>query len=210
MKKLCDYTGRDFLELLASDAPAPGGGGGAAMAGALAAALSSMVGNLTAGKKKFAEHEEEVRLLLKKAETLRTAMLDLADRDAEVFTRFMECYKLPKSNEREKEIRSAAIREAAKLAAGVPLEIARNSMSILETAERLAVIGNPSVITDAAVSALLARAALRSAEYNVRINLSLTNDREFNETAENELAELQQKALAAEQKILQLTDKAIG
>ncbi len=210
MKKLCDYPGREFLEMLASDAPAPGGGGGAAMAGALAAALSSMVANLTAGKKKFAEHEGEIRLLLEKAETLRNELLDLADKDAEVFGRFMECYKLPKESEKEKELRAAAIREAAKLAAGVPLEIARGSMSVLDLAGRLAVIGNPGVITDAAVSALLARAALRSADYNVRINLKLTHDEKFNLAAEKELASLQEQALAAENAVLELTDKAIG
>ena len=176
MSTLTDLTSKEFLTALASSAPAPGGGGGAAMAGALAAALSSMVANLTLGKEKFAPVEPEIKELLAAAEEIRQNLLMLVEEDAAVFNSFMSCYKLPKATEAEKVARTAAIRNAAKQAAEVPLAIARASYRVLQLAQRLVCIGNPGVITDGACSALLARAALRCAEYNVRINLGLTKD----------------------------------
>ena len=163
MSTLTDLTSKEFLTALASSAPAPGGGGGAAMAGALAAALSSMVANLTLGKEKFAPVEPEIKELLAAAEEIRQNLLRLVEEDATVFNSFMSCYKLPKATEAEKAARTAAIRNAAKRAAEVPLAIARASYRVLQLAQRLVGIGNPGVITDGACSALLARAALRCA-----------------------------------------------
>ena len=97
MNKLGDLSCKEFLTELASAAPAPGGGGGAAMAGALAAALASMVANLTIGKEKFADREPEVKELVEQAEAERVRLLELADEDAAVFNSFMSCYKLPKA-----------------------------------------------------------------------------------------------------------------
>lgn len=210
MSKLVELSGVEFLEKLASSAPAPGGGGGAAMAGALAAALSSMVANLTLGKEKFAAQEDEVKELLAQAEAVRGTLLKLVEDDAEVFNSFMACYKLPKATDEEKTARTAAIRAAAKQAAGVPLAIARAAAEVAVIAARLVVIGNPGVITDGACSILLARAAVRCAEYNVRINLGLTKDDEFNAQALVELAELQARVLKLEEESLAATDKAIG
>ncbi|MDY4919641.1 MAG: cyclodeaminase/cyclohydrolase family protein [Phascolarctobacterium sp.] len=210
MSKLVELSGVEFLEKLASSAPAPGGGGGAAMAGALAAALSSMVANLTLGKEKFAAQEDEVKELLAQAEAVRGTLLKLVEDDAEVFNSFMACYKLPKATDEEKAARTAAIRAAAKQAAGVPLAIARAAAEVAVIAARLVVIGNPGVITDGACSILLARAAVRCAEYNVRINLGLTKDDEFNAQALVELAELQARVLKLEEESLAATDKAIG
>lgn len=130
--------------------------------------------------------------------------------DAEVFNSFMACYKLPKATDEEKAARTAAIRAAAKQAAGVPLAIARAAAEVAVIAARLVVIGNPGVITDGACSILLARAAVRCAEYNVRINLGLTKDDEFNAQALVELAELQARVLKLEEESLAATDKAIG
>ena len=124
MSTLTDLKSKDFLTALASSAPAPGGGGGAAMAGALAAALASMVCNLTIGKEKFAQQEPEVKDLLDEAEEVRQALLALVEDDAAVFNSFMACYKLPKATDAEKAARTAAIRAAAKQAAEVPLAIA--------------------------------------------------------------------------------------
>ena len=142
MNKLGDLSCNEFLTELASAAPAPGGGGGAAMAGALAAALASMVANLTIGKEKFAECEPEVKELLKQAEAERVRLLTLVDEDAAVFNSFMSCYKLPKTTDEEKAARTAAIRAAAKQAATVPLNIARSSFAVLKLADRLVVSGN--------------------------------------------------------------------
>ena len=210
MSKLTDLTSKDFLTALASSAPAPGGGGGAAMAGALAAALASMVANLTIGKEKFAAQECEVKALLQEAEQVRQDLLALVEDDAAVFNSFMACYKLPKTTDAEKAARTAAIRKAAKQAAVVPLAIARASYKVLQLAHRLVIIGNPGVITDGACSALLARAALRCAEYNVRINLGLTKDEAYNEQVAAELNKLLKTAEELEEQALAATDKALG
>ena len=210
MSKLTDLTSKDFLTALASSAPAPGGGGGAAMAGALAAALASMVANLTIGKEKFAAQECEVKALLQEAEQVRQDLLALVEDDAAVFNSFMACYKLPKTTDAEKAARTAAIRKAAKQAAEVPLAIARASFKVLQLAHRLVIIGNPGVITDGACSALLARAALRCAEYNVRINLGLTKDEAYNAQVAAELNKLLKTAEELEEQALAATDKALG
>ena len=210
MSKLTDLTSKDFLTALASSAPTPGGGGGAAMAGALAAALASMVCNLTIGKEKFAAQECEVKALLQEAEQVRQDLLALVEDDAAVFNSFMACYKLPKTTDAEKAARTAAIRKAAKQAAEVPLAIARASYKVLQLAHRLVIIGNPGVITDGACSALLARAALRCAEYNVRINLGLTKDEAYNEQVAAELEKLLKTAEELEEQALAATDKALG
>lgn len=209
MSKLTEMKSADFLAALASSAPAPGGGGGAAMAGALAAALASMVCNLTIGKEKFAQQEPEVKELLDEAEEVRQSLLTLVEDDAAVFNSFMACYKLPKATEAEKAARTAAIRSAAKQAAEVPLAIARASYRALMLAERLVCIGNPGVITDGACSAILARAALRCAEYNVRINLGLTKDEEYNHGVQAELNNLLKNAEELEAGVLALTDKVL-
>ena len=210
MNNLTELKSTDFLTALASSAPAPGGGGGAAMAGALAAALASMVANLTIGKEKFAQQEPEVKELLDEAEEVRQTLLQLVEDDAAVFNSFMACYKLPKATEEEKALRTAAIRNAAKQAAEVPLAIAKASYRALQLAQRLVCIGNPGVITDGACSALLARAALRCAEYNVRINLGLTKDEEYNRQVKAELNFLLKTAEELEQEALAVTDQVLA
>ena len=210
MSNLTDLKSTEFLTALASSAPAPGGGGGAAMAGALAAALASMVANLTIGKEKFAQQEPEVKALLEEAEQVRQRLLGLVEDDAAVFNSFMGCYKLPKATEEEKAARAAAIRSSAKQAAEVPLAIARASYKVLTLAERLVRFGNPGVITDGACSALLARAALRCAEYNVRINLGLTKDEAYNQSVQEELNNLLKTAEELELEALAVTDRVLA
>lgn len=210
MTKLTDLHTKEFLALLASDAPAPGGGGAAAMAGALAAALASMQANLTIGKKNFVEQQAEAELLLLQAENSRSKLLELAEDDAAVFSEFMRCYRLPKSNEEEQLLRSQSICRAAKRAAEIPLEIARESLRVMRLALRMAQIGNPHVITDGAVSGLLARAALRGSIYNIMVNLRLTQDEAYNMTLCQESNLLEQQAEKLEQEILALTDKVIS
>ncbi len=210
MNKLTDLHTKEFLALLASAAPAPGGGGAAAIAAAIAAALTSMLANLTIGKKKFIDHEGEIKELLQQAEYSRSRMLELAEADAEVFSAFMSCYRMPKDNEEEKNLRAAAICQAAKQAAEIPLEIAEESLRIMRLTARLAQIGNPNVITDGAVSALLARAALRSSAYNILVNLKLTGDTEYSDILTQKVAQLEEEALQLERQTLLVTDRVIG
>lgn len=210
MSDLTKLSCQEFLEKLASNAPTPGGGGGAAMAGALAVALTSMVGNLTVGKEKFAQHEAEVQELLAKAEALRIELLNLVNADAEVFDSFMVCYRLPKNTDEEKQARNQAIQNAAKEAAEVPLKITEACLEIMKLAERIAIIGNPSAITDAAVSSIMARAALRSAVYNVVVNLKLIKDEVYNQAMYAELEAMQNEAEALEKATLIAADEVLG
>lgn len=210
MNKLVEGSCKEFTDKLASNAPTPGGGGAAAMAGALAGALSAMVAELTIGKKGFDSVEAEITSLLGEANKQRILLLELVEQDAAVFADFMSCYKLPKSTEAEKAARSNAIREAAKRAAMVPMNIARACAEIVSISDKIAKIGNPNVITDATCSALLGRAALRCAVYNVYINLGLTKDEAFNNALRQETSDLERIAEAAEQNVLVATDKALA
>lgn len=210
MSKLVELNCENFTAALASEAPTPGGGGAAAMAGALAAALTSMVANLTLGKKGFEDIEPEIKGLLVSATGLKTELLDLVEQDAAVFGSFMACYKLPKNTDVEKKARLEAIHNAAKQAAGVPMNIARASAKVVALADKVAQIGNPNVITDATCSAILGRAALRCAVYNVFINLNLTKDDAFNDALRQEIAALLQATEAAEASVIALTDKALA
>lgn len=210
MSDLTKLSCQEFLEKLASNAPTPGGGGGAAMAGALAVALTSMVGNLTVGKEKFAQYEVEVQELLAKAEALRIELLNLVNADAEVFDSFMVCYRLPKNTDEEEQARNQAIQNAAKEAAEVPLKITEACLEIMKLAERIAIIGNPGAITDAAVSAIMARAALRSAVYNVVVNLKLIKDEAYNQAMYAELEAMQNAAEALEKATLITADGVLG
>jgi len=210
MSDLTKLSCQEFLGKLASNAPTPGGGGGAAMAGALAVALTSMVGNLTVGKEKFAQYEAEVQELLAKAEALRMKMFLLVNADAEVFNNFMVCYRMPKNTDEEKQARNQAIQNAAKEAAEVPLKIAESCLEIMKLAERIAIIGNPGAITDAAVSSIMARAALRSAVYNVVVNLKLIKDEAYNQAMYAELEAMQNEAEALEKATLITADEVLG
>lgn len=198
--KLSNLSCEEFLKKLASKEPTPGGGGAAAMCGAMAAALSSMVANLTIGKKGLEANEEQVKRLLLEAEHMRGSFLELIEADAQVFDTFMSCYALPKSTEEEKKARLDAIHAAAKQAADVPMQVVRISVRLLKIAKEMAELGNPNLITDAGCSAVLARAALDCSEYNVLINVPLTKDAVYNEAVLAELSSLKQTAyeLAAE------------
>lgn len=209
-KQLMDRTCKEFLADLASAEPTPGGGGAAALAGAIAAALTSMVANLTLGKKKYAEVEGQIRPIFITAEILRTRMEALVAADAAVFEGFMKVYRMPHITEEETNKRSKAIEVAAYDAAEVPLKIAESCMEVLEIAAQIVLIGNKSAVTDATVAAFLARAALRSACYNVQSNLLLIKDKEYVTKTESYMLKLNHKALECEEKVVHETDIAMG
>ncbi|WP_293718675.1 cyclodeaminase/cyclohydrolase family protein [uncultured Phascolarctobacterium sp.] len=210
MDNLMKLSCEEFLEKLASKEAVPGGGGAAALGGAISAALASMVANLTLGKEKFFSVESEMLRLAAASEYLRQELLQLAQEDASVFEAFMNCYKMPKATDAEKALRQAKIQEAAKMAAEIPMKIGEKSLAVLLLAAEAAELGNPAVITDAAVAALMARAAVRSAVYNVKINLNLINDRDYCSVVAGRITALEQEALAAEKNILEHTDKVLA
>jgi formiminotetrahydrofolate cyclodeaminase len=168
-----------FLDDIASSSPAPGGGSVAALSGALGVALTSMVCNLTVGRKKYADAEAEMRKVLSRAEALRATFIALADRDTEAFNKVMEAYSLPKDSDPHRALRDAAVAAATKEATLVPLEVMKHCIDGLALAGEAASLGNDKSISDAGVSALLLHAACEGAALNVRINLAALSDQEF-------------------------------
>ncbi len=209
MEKLLNTTCEKFLEELASKQPTPGGGAASALCGATAAALTAMLGNLTAGKAGSEANDKMALEIIIAADKLRLELAQLADDDAAVFNKFMEAYKMPKATDTEKAMRTAAIGQAAIAAAEVPMQIANKSLEVLKLARKLIVFGNPNAISDGTVSALMARAALRSALYNVKINLGLIKDDEYVAAARAKMQQLEAKAMEIEAFVLARTDEVL-
>lgn len=187
MSEIKDKSIEIFLDELASKQATPGGGSAAAVMGAQAAALVSMVCNLTIGKPKYAEVEAELRDLLGEAEVLRQTLLGMVKADVDVFDKLMVCYGLPKTNEQEKLYRSEQIQTMLKEATLVPLACAKACAQAIELSRIAAEKGNLGVISDAGVAVMAAYAGLKSAALNVQINAAGLKDRTF---AEAQLAEL--------------------
>ena len=189
--KLVEQRVVDFVAATASKEPTPGGGAIAALTAATGAALAEMVANLTFGKKGYEEVQSEMEELQTKAEAIRNRMLELSQADADVFNIFMNALGLPKNTDEEKAARTAAIQQAYKDAAMVPFEIGELANQIFDLAELASRKGNQNLITDGIIAAINARAAVKSAFLNVRINLSGIKDESF-------VAELTSKMYAIE------------
>lgn len=189
--KLVEQRVIDFVAATASKEPTPGGGAIAALTAATGAALAEMVANLTFGKKGYEAVQTEMEELQAKAEAIRERMLELSQADADVFNIFMKALGLPKNTDEEKAARTAAIQQAYKDAAMVPFEIGELANQIFDLAELASRKGNQNLITDGIIAAINARAAVKSAFLNVRINLSGIKDESF-------VAELTSKMYAIE------------
>ncbi len=166
-----------FLDDLASKAPTPGGGGASAYAGALACALSSMVGNLTVGKKTYAAVEDEVQARLITLEDMRARLVALIDADAEAFTPLSDAYRMPSETDEQKAAKGAALQAALTDACSVPLQIMEVCAAVIDQADYLAHNGSKLAVSDAGASAILARAAVCAASLNVYINTSSMADK---------------------------------
>ena len=166
----------DWLDDLASESSAPGGGAAAALDAAVGAALISMVCNLTIGRPKYAEYDDVNKAALETATKLRAEALELAEADEAAFTKVTDAYKLPRGTDEEKAARSAAIQASLIDAAGVPLRTAALCAQIIALAVKVEPGSNANLISDVAVAAASARAALDSAALNVEINLAAMND----------------------------------
>lgn len=177
--KLVEQRVIDFVAATASKEPTPGGGAIAALTAATGAALAEMVANLTVGKKGYEAVQPEMEELQAKAEAIRKRMLELSQADADVFNIFMNALGLPKNTDEEKAARTAAIQQAYKDAAMVPFEIGELANQIFDLAELASRKGNQNLITDGIIAAINARAAVKSAFLNVRINLSGIKDESF-------------------------------
>ncbi|MBK7996393.1 MAG: glutamate formimidoyltransferase [Blastocatellia bacterium] len=199
-----------FPDLVAAGTAAPGGGSVAAHCGMLAAALGQMMGNLTVGKKKFASVEWQVKELLTQLDELRAVLRQTITDNAESFNGVLKAMKLPKDSQAEQLARETAIQEATKHAVSVPVRTVEQSFAVLELLDDLSEIGNPNVLTDLAVGAQLAVVAIRSAYYNVLVNLSSITDNEFVTENQNKVSSLLERAQEIANKIEQTLRKSLS
>jgi len=200
MTEIKDTTVEAFLDALASSAATPGGGSAAAIMGGMGAALVSMVCNLTIGKKKYAEVEEEMKGLLAKTEDLRHRMTGMIQDDVRAFDTVMGAYGMPKESDAEKEARGAAIQDGLKQATEVPIRCCHLAREVIDLALVASEKGNLNVISDAGVGVLAAYAALRSAALNVYINAKMISDKSFVDAKLSELESLLAGAEATTEK----------
>lgn len=172
-----------FASVLAAKEPVPGGGGAAAYVGALAAALCSMVGNYTTGKKTYAAVEGDVQRMLLEADAARLRLLELVQEDADTFLPLSAAYGLSKDDPS----RESTLEEATKGACTAPLEMMRQLSHVIELLEEMGAKGSRMLLSDVGVGALLARAALEAASLNVFVNTKTLKDRRFAEQTEAEV-----------------------
>jgi glutamate formiminotransferase/formiminotetrahydrofolate cyclodeaminase len=200
----------EFVDLLSTDAPAPGGGSVAALCGALSGALSSMVGALTHGKKGYEDVFGEVEKIGVEGQRLKQALISDVDRDTEAFNRVMAAARLPKKTDEDKAAREEAMQAANKAATLVPLEVLRRSREAAEAARRIVEKGNKNSVSDGGVAALTARAAAEGAYLNVLINLPGITDEEFREKTLAEAAEIRKMVVEHTEETVRLAEKTIA
>lgn len=177
--KLAEMQVTEFVNLMASDAPAPGGGSAAALEGALGAALTAMVCALTVGKKKYADVQELAVKSQKKADDLKARFVDVMDRDTEAFNAVSAVFAMPKDTDEQKAARKAAMQEALKGCTKTPFEMMQLACETLELTRSLVGRLNASAASDLGCSALALRAAIQGAWLNVLINISGIADEAF-------------------------------
>lgn len=193
--KLAELKTAEFVDLLASDAPAPGGGSAAALEGALGAALTAMVCSLTIGKKKYAEFEELAAEAQKKAAGLKARFVDVMDRDTDAFNVVSAAFGMPKATDEEKAARSAAIQKGLEGCTKTPFEMMELAAETLELTASILGKSNDSAASDLGVSALSLRAAIQGAWLNVLINIGSLKNKELAEDYRKKGEALLAKAL---------------
>jgi formiminotetrahydrofolate cyclodeaminase len=171
-----DQPLQTYLDDLASSSPTPGGGSAAALSGAMAAALTCMVCQLTLGKEKYADVQDEMASLLSRAEEQRQRFQQLMAEDIAAYGKLSACFKMPRASEEERQARAAAIQQNLVEAALVPLEISERAVEVAGICERVAEIGNVNVLSDIAAAAMLAASAGTAAAWMVRVNLQSLKD----------------------------------
>lgn len=195
-----------FINQLESSEPVPGGGSVAALSSALASALSGMVANLTVGKKNYEEVSDQMTAVAAKMAEHKQMFVDMIDKDANSFDSVMKAYKLPKETDEEKANRSQLIQDGMKYAASVPLEVAEKTAVLFDDIAFLVKSGNANAQTDALVAAMMARTAILSALYNVKINLGSIKDEAYVDAMKIRVKALEKMAIQREAEILKMSD----
>lgn len=173
---LVDRTVTGFVHETASESAAPGGGSVAALAGALGAALATMVANLSAHRRGWDERWEEFSEWAVRGKEHHEHLLRLVDEDTDAFNGIMEAFRLPHGSADEAATRREAIAAATRRAIEVPLSVMETSLDAMEVAAAMVETGMEQSVSDAGAAALMARAAVRGAHLNVRINAATLDD----------------------------------
>src|SRR5213594_4115646 len=209
-KSLLKMNLREFCDETLGDSPAPGGGSVAALMGALGASLGGMVANLSAGKRGWDDRLEYFSDWAVKAQQLKDELLSLVDEDTAAFNKVMEAFALSKESAEEKAARSAAIEQATKYAAEVPLKVMETASKSYELLTEMAEKGNPASISDVGVGALATRACIGGAALNVRINLAGLKDEKFKSSLLKKIQQFSADSDARFKEIDQIVEAKLG
>ncbi len=201
-----EKTINEFNELLASSAPVPGGGGVSALVSALGAGLGVMVGRLTIGKKKYAEHEAELREISAESDGIRMRLLELVDEDARCFEPLSRAYSLPKDAPGRDEIMENCLMSAT----SAPMEVMHLSCRAIELTEHFARLGSALAISDAGCGAVLCASALKAAALNVYANTRLMKNREKAEEMNGKVREMLDKYVPIAEKTYRAVTERLG
>lgn len=209
-ERLVRMSVKGFARETASESAAPGGGSVSAYMGALAAALGTMVANLSAHKRGWDDRWKEFSDWAERGQDVMERLLRLVDEDTEAFAKIMDVFSMPKGTEEEKAARAEAMEKATLYATRVPLKTMQTAMEAMPVALAMARIGNPASASDAGVGAIAALAAVRGAHLNVRINAAGLKDRTLASELTDEAARIEAEAVAAEAEVLAEVNKNIG
>lgn len=178
---MAEQSMKDFIEVLSSKAAVPGGGGACAYVAAAGMALGSMVANLTTGKKKYAEYQQEIEEILTKADVLSKELMEYMDKDAESFEPLSKAYGLPKDTPEQVAYKEKVMEQALTDASMTPIALMEKILEALKILDRLSIIGSRLAVSDVGAGVQLCKAALNGASLNVFINTKLMKNRELAE-----------------------------
>jgi len=199
----------DFVDEVSRDTPAPGGGSVAALAGALGAALGGMVANLSVGKGEFDHRYQELCELAQEAQELKDALVRGVDEDTQAFDAVIAGMRMPKDTTEERSARDKAIQEGYKAATLVPLTTVEQCRDALRLCLRMVKMAPEQMITDVGSGALVARAGLMGAAYNVRINLKSIQDDTFRKETTDRLSGMVEEGESLAREVESILEEAL-
>lgn len=211
--KFCDESIDKFLNDLGSDLPAPGGGSVAGLIAAISGALNSMVYSLTVNKKAYIALEESEKNMIvkfeKESKEFTQRSLDLMEEDRANFLELMDCYKLPKNTDEEKEHRKKELKDKTKKSMEAPLVLARESLAFYENLNVMAKYGNKMLLSDLGISVILLHSAIESSIVNVKVNLNSLRDDEIFESIDKEMKDILNKSAENKEVISKMVNEVI-
>lgn len=209
MGKIADMSIKEYLDILKTDAPAPGGGGVSGLTAAQGISLTLMVIELTLGKKKYEEYMELIEKSRERALELYEELAVAADEDREVFLKLSEAYALPKETEEEKKNKQQVLGERSLAATEAPYKVMELSLEGLEITEKLVGKSNKMAVSDLGVAAACFLAACKSAWLNVKINLPYLTDKDRAQAFEKGGRNILEKVTKLSEKIYDAVEKEI-